>query len=134
MELNFETPEEDVLPKMSLDGLWVYNLDKQAFKNMFIDRMFGPVIDELLKVFNVERLGDLAFFVPSWKSPYQRGVQYDNFFQDLRYGRHVSTKLVCGSKIEVLKYMDSPYVVFYGTAAQLNPDFICFKKGEQPSI
>lgn len=123
----------DVKPHMDMSEIWLYNLEKAAFKSMFVNVLNDSIVKEILKALNADSLSDTAVFVPPWKSPLQRGAKYDLLFNELRCGRGIRDILVSGSRIVVCKYFNTTYIMLFTPAAAVNPDFIMFKKGEQPS-
>lgn len=120
---------------MDMSNIWIYNLDKNAFKSKYADAMNSNVIKEILNCLNVESLNDLAIFVPPWESfPVQRGIKYDYLWNELRQGRKTYEKLIAGNRLVVCNHYQTPYVIVFQSASSVNPSFIAFRKGSQPSI
>lgn len=120
---------------MDMSNIWIYNLDKSAFKSKYADTMNSNVIKELLDTLKASSLSDLAIFVPPWESsPMPRGVKYDNLWNELRQGRKENEKLIAGTRIIKCKHYSTPYAMVFMPAAALNPGFVAFVKGTQPSL
>lgn len=120
---------------MDMSNIWIYNLDKNAFKSKYADTMNSNVIRELLNCLNVNCLGDLAIFAPPWDShPLPKGIKYDYLWNELRQGRKSYEKLIAGTRLNICNHYETPYVVVFLSASAINPSFIAFKKGTQPSV
>ena len=136
--MNFTLDIDSIMkgnPFMDLSGIWTYNLDKSAFKAKHADTMSSSAVRELLNALNVDSMSNLAIFVPPWESsPVPKGIKYDHFWNELRQGNKLYDKVVGGSKIIVCKYVTTPYVMYFPMPSALNPSFIAFVKGTQPSI
>lgn len=122
-------------PFMDMAGIWIYNIDKSAFKSKYADTMNSIVIKELLSTLNCSSLSDLAVFLPPWESyPHSKGIKYEHFWNELRQGRKIQDKVIAGSRIIICNYYNTKYALVFNHASALNPSFIAFVKGSQPSV
>lgn len=121
-------------PFLDMTETWVYNIDKTALKSQILDRINSSVIEEMLKCLGAKTLSDVAFFLPPWKSLPPKGAKYDILWNELRHGNKSYEKLIAGCRIIVCRNVKSSYVLVFSPAAAVNPEFIAFLKGEQPTV